>query len=221
MFKPILFSVICSVSLAGCVQVNSSQAPIATAFPTSQQKKMQAAAHWEVLAANEALKISKVWKGNTSSLYLVPTGSLPFDRAFQDIFTSQLIQNGLSLKNSPVGASQIHYKTQVIKQKDRDTVRPPIGTLTMLAAGITVATQAVNHWSNPATVLIPVAVGADLLAGNVISQSNSEVIITTQIIDNTNILYSSSNIYYINAKDSVHYQKLSSSSVTIPLTDQE
>ena len=218
MYKKLALIIACSIYLSGCAQINQSQDPIAESFNYSKQKKMQAAAHWKVLAANEALKISQRWTDKNNALYLESPQLGAFDEAFKNILTGELLDRGLLLQNESAGASILSFKIQVLKHKGRDYTRPPLGEITSLTAGIAVAARAVANWSNPELLLIPAAVTADLFAGYTVSQSNSEVIITTQIRENINILYSSSNIYYINSKDSGHYED---NPKTIKITDQD
>ena len=46
-----------SLMLSGCFYANTSQAPIATTYPYTEQQRMQAAHHWDVLARHEATQI--------------------------------------------------------------------------------------------------------------------------------------------------------------------
>ncbi len=65
--RPIRFRLACfirpvglglaSLMLSGCFYANTSQAPIATTYPYTEQQRMQAAHHWDVLARHEATSI--------------------------------------------------------------------------------------------------------------------------------------------------------------------
>ncbi|MCP1328168.1 hypothetical protein BIS11_15630, partial [Halomonas sp. 707D4] len=63
----------------------------------------------------------------------------------------------------------------------------------------------INRWSEPALGLIPAAMAADVTSGSWTYTGNEEIIVTTQVIDGERILYSSSNIYYINKGDRRQY----------------
>lgn len=68
------------------------------------------------------------------------------------------------------------------------------------------ATVPYNHWEEPALALLPLAGAADLFSGSWTSETDQEVVITTQAIQGNQILYSSSNIYYINGGDKDQYR---------------
>ncbi|MDW5375703.1 hypothetical protein R6258_02110 [Halomonas sp. HP20-15] len=216
--KLLLTGLSSSLLLSGCFAANTSQAPMAKTYPYSEQQKMQAAHHWDVLAEYEAAGILRSSALRGRSLFLNPThGESPFARSFDDLLTSQLVSNGALVRTDPINAAQIDYRVQVVEHKGRDFIREPMGTWTALSAGIAVATWPVNHWSEPALALIPAAALVDAFSGSWESVSPQEVIITTQVSENNRILYSSSNIYYINAGDADHYRN--DASRLLPVTD--
>lgn len=196
-----------AVLLQGCYSVHTAQAPVATTYPLTSQQKMQAAHHWQVLARHQAELLA-----SNGSLRLEPlhvdssqSGASPFNEAFDSLLTSQLVSRGLNVKTSNINTVNISYKAQVVRHQDRSLMRASEGTWTALAAGIAVATLPFNNWSEPSLALIPVAAAADLFSGGWASRSSHEVIITTQAVDGDRIVFSSSNIYYINAGDKDHY----------------
>ncbi|SDL02051.1 hypothetical protein SAMN05661010_00776 [Modicisalibacter muralis] len=210
-----------AVLLSGCFNVNTSQAPLASTYPLSEQQKMQAAHHWRVLATHEAKQM--LHNPHLTGKVLFVSGEeegSSFAQGFHSLLTSQLVSNGAYVSTNPINTARIDYRVQVVKHRDREYVRAPQGAWTALAAGIAVATIPFNHWSEPALALIPAAGLVDAFSGNWVAPSNKEVIITTQAIDGDRILYSSSNIYYINAGDSDHYRDGADSLKTISITDR-
>ena len=194
-----------STLLAGCFGVHTSQAPIATTYPLTEQQKMQAAHHWDVLAQHQAGML--VQKLNNRPLYIHGADqATPFNTTFDSLLTSQLVSAGAVVRTSPNMAAKVSYKVQVVEHKDRDSIRAPEGAYTALTTGIAVATLPFNQWSEPALALIPAAVGADLFSGSLTSETKQEVVITTQVTDAGQILYSNSSIYYINPGDNDHYK---------------
>lgn len=195
-----------SLSLAGCFNVNTSQAPVATSFAYSEQQKMQAAHHWNVLAAHQASQMLASSKLAGRSFYIEDAhNNSPFNTAFNSLLTSQLVSRNASVSRNSTNALTVSYDVQVLEHSDRGYTRAPQGAWTALAAGIAVATIPYNSWSEPSLALIPAAAIVDVFSGSWVSKTNQEVIITTQVSDNNSILYSSSNIYYINGGDSNHY----------------
>lgn len=203
-----------SLALGGCFYANTSQAPIATTYPYTEQQRMQAAHHWEVLARHEAGQILQRERVRFRDLHIQepnPEGYVAysggeFDRGFRTLLTSELVTRGASVTTVPTSNSaEVVIGVEVVEHRDRSFVRPPVGAFTALAAGVAVATIPINRWSEPALGLIPTAVAADVTSGSWTYTGNEEIIVTTQVIDGERILYSSSNIYYINKGDRRQY----------------
>ncbi|WP_280563467.1 MULTISPECIES: hypothetical protein [unclassified Chromohalobacter] len=198
--------VLSAVLLGGCFGVNTSQAPIATTYPISEQQRMQAAHHWEVLAEHEADEILAKRDLWGKPLYVEEhEQETAFSRGFRSLLTSELVEQGAIVRTQSDGAAHVSFDVQVITHEDRGFMRPPQGALTTLAAGIAVATIPFNHWTEPALGLIPAAALADTFSGSWSTTGQQEVIITTQVSQHDTLRYSSSNMYYINAGDSDHY----------------
>lgn len=203
-----------SLVLSGCFYANTSQAPIATTYPYTEQQRMQAAHHWDVLARHEASSILQRERVRNRDLYITAADHAEFqaysggefERGFRTLLTSELVSRGANLTTVPTtNSANISIGVEVIEHRDRGFVRPPVGAFTALTAGIAVATIPFNQWSEPALGLIPAGMLADTTSGNWTHTGNEEIIVTTQIIDGERILYSSSNIYYINAGDRRQY----------------
>lgn len=202
------------LSLGGCFYANTSQAPIATTYPYSEQQRMQAAHHWEILARHEADKILTRERVRFRDLYIAPPAQGAFsaysggefDRGFRALLTSELVTRGANVMTAPSdNTASVEIDVGVVQHRDRGFVRPPVGAFTALTAGIAVATLPINHWREPALGLIPAAAVADVTSGSWTYTGNEEIIVTTRIVDGERILYSSSNIYYINAGDRRQY----------------
>ena len=221
-----------SLMLSGCFYANTSQAPVATTYPYTEQQRMQAAHHWNVLARHEATSILQRERVRNRDLYISEAdhGELraysggEFERGFRTLLTSELVSRGANLTTVPTtNSANVTIDVEVVEHRDRDFVRPPVGAFTALTAGIAVATIPFNNWSEPALGLIPAGMVADTTSGSWTHTGNEEIIVTTQIIDGERILYSSSNIYYINAGDRRQYapHRVPQAPTTpfVPLTD--
>lgn len=193
--------------LSGCFQLNTSQAPLAKSWPLTEQQRMQAAHHWEVLARNEARAIMESQRLRERPLYVAPASTeTPFSRGFHSLLESALVQQGGLVSTRPEGAVRVDYDVQVVSHNDRGFIRKPVGTFTALTSGIALATHPFNHWSEPALALIPGAALFDAFSGNLVEVGDTEVIITTRADEFDTLLHASSNIYYINAGDTHHYR---------------
>lgn len=196
-----------SLVLSGCFYTNAAQVPMAKTYPYSEQQRMQAAHHWQVLAEYEATGILQQPHLRATPLYLPKHTDHPrgeFARGYRSLLTSELVSGGAIVQKEPGGAATVDFDVEVINHSDRGFIRPYPGTMTLaaLATGISVL---VAPSSNAALALIPPVAGADVTSGSWTSVSQEEVIITTKITDNERVLYSSSNIYYINQGDRRHY----------------
>ncbi|QJQ97135.1 hypothetical protein HIO72_11630 [Halomonas sp. PA5] len=198
-------SLIVAALLGGCTY-NASQAPVATTYPYSEQQRMQAAHHWEVLAQYEVERMMRRERLRNLPLYVVgDNDSREFQRNYRTLLTSHLVSRGAQVATVPGLGGEVHVDVNVIRHRDRGFVRPRHGSITTLAAGVRVAAFTLEQWSDPTLTLLPLAVAADVFSGGWTHTGNEEVVITTQVINNQQILYSSSHIYYINAGDIGHY----------------
>jgi len=192
----------------GC-SLNKTQTPQATAYPATNQQKMQAGHHWDVLASYEASKIiASIEESVPLYLNLIDQGkkASPFSSAYHDLLTSQLVQSGASVITQANAQSiTIRYKTQVLEHYDRGYQNPKPGTYTLLSAGLWLADQAIGNWSHSGAVIAPIALGADFFAGSIAKRSPTELLVTTQAVKGNQILMSDSSIYYLNMGDSGNY----------------
>lgn len=207
--------------LSGCFSISTSQVPLATTYPLSNQQKMQAAHHWDVLAAHEARQVLANPRvvGRALTVGSETDSPTAFAEVFGSLLTSQLVSKGAYVRTTRENAMSLTWEVQVVEHKAPRTHRAHEGLWTALAAGVAVATVPASNWSEPALALIPGAALVDLYSGNWwTSPERNEVVITTRIEDRGQVVYSSSNIYYINNLDQDHY-RLVNSVPTVPLTD--
>ena len=220
-----LVIILVSSQLGGCFYRQMAQAPIATTYRYSEQQRMQAAHHWDVLADHEVDSMlgSERLRGKT---YYIPEADTShqgdFMQGYRSLLTSRLVSRGAPVSVSPAFGARVNVDVQVVDHRDRSFIRPPHGALTTLAAGIAVATVPYNHWTEPSLALIPLAAAADVVSGSWTYTGDTEVIITTQVIEDHRVIYSSSNLYYINRGDRRHYgeRPAPAPTPTIRVTDE-
>jgi hypothetical protein len=109
----------------GCQYIQSKpEAPVMSEVPhpslylqTSQQK-MQAIHHWDVLAKNMVnmidAKLSKSFPEYQDSVYVAPAGITPFDKAFQQLLMTSLVEKGLVVSNNYNNPLVLSFDTQVV-----------------------------------------------------------------------------------------------------------
>ncbi len=195
------------LALSGCFYTNAAQVPMAKTYPYTEQQRMQAAHHWQVLAEHEAKGILQQHHLRATPLYLPQRqdhASGEFARGYRALLTSELVSGGAIVKKRPAGAVTVDFDVEVVNHSGRGFIRPYPGVMT-LAAFATGVSVLVAPSSNAALALIPPVAMSDVTSGSWTAVGNEEIIITTEITDNERVLYSSSNIYYINQGDRRHY----------------
>lgn len=191
------------VSLSACTGGYTPQ-PRATMFQASSQQVLNSAAHWDVLAANEAAMVRNVVPA--TSLLGVPNpdpAHSPFEQAYRNMLTSHLVSNGMQVALSPAGAVyQLDYDVQVVRHTDRTSLWPRPGTATAFFAVGTLAAN-VRHWSDQALAMIPAAIGLEALTllWQDTEGSITEVIVNSRVHDGVRLLAANSNVYYFRESD--------------------
>jgi hypothetical protein len=192
----------------------------------SDQKEMESASHWNVLANDVANRINKeLMRQNylTASVHVRHScgkpgqcgtyDTFPFDEGFNDLLTTQLVNFGVHTVTAPESASLlIDYKVQAVYHPSdwSKWTWPKPGMLTVLAAGISVIHDA--PWE-----IIPIAGAIDVFRANHEDNGFYEVIITTSIVDKKRYVMRSSDIYFINNVEFWQYRQ-ASPAVEIQLT---
>jgi len=173
-----------------------SQVPLAEKYPATLQKKMQAGHHWNVLAQMEGDRILEALEGDKTSLYVDATVdekiSSAFREGFQDLLTSYLVTKGkvvlvdkrLAKLN---GAYTVKYKMHVLKHGGKDYA-PPAFWVTNVRA-VTAGQQNLP----------------DHLYGRLTRNTETELLITTQVHHEDRLLVSGSRLYYLNNGDVENY----------------
>ena len=114
---------------------------------------------------------------------------------------SKLVNSGLNVATRSEGAVQLTYEAQVVRHLAGQGNYQP-GTVAALAGGILVAREISTGSSSDTGKAVGVATlvaGADLLGANarLRSATNTEVIITTSLIDNNRYLMRKTDVYYV------------------------
>jgi len=213
--------------IGGC----ASRIPEPITYPYSQQQKMEASHHWQVLAEDLANRINNelIITDNVHKTVSVketcgneatpcsPTETSSFNEAFRDLLITNLVGFGIPTKQQKDDETlQIHYKVQIVRHASERlrTLQP--GLLTGLSAAIVVL-------RNAPLDLITLAVGAasDVANSNMTFNGHYEIIITTSMLTGGKYIFRASDIYYINDKDFWHYQDYLSQAKSMQLTSQK
>jgi hypothetical protein len=224
--RPVFIILLCYFILcgSGCTRI-----PQPTTYAFTEQQKMQATHHWDVLANDVANQINTtllrhnyvntpVFVRVTCGTENTPCGSAEttqFNEAFRDLLITQLVRfNVPTNANEDKEAITVNYKVQVVYHRDaRYAARPP-GALTVLSSAISVLRHAsIELQAIGAGILLDAASSATDTAGHY------EIIITTSMITGNKFLFRTSDIYYINDLDFWHYQDTTTGASEIKITD--
>lgn len=216
-----------TVLLYGC----GARVPEPVPHPYSSQEVMQASEHWQILAADLANRINNemILSGNIDRAVYVketcgndkepcnPHETSAFNEAFRDLLITNLFSYGIPTNKIGGGeAIEVQYKVQVVRYRAQRvrTIKP--GVLTALSAAIVVLRNAPTD-----AIILATGAGLDVLNSSLTGKSDHEVIITTSLIDQNQYLFRASDIYYINNRDSFHYQQSTPAAKTINLSARD
>ncbi|WP_237133366.1 hypothetical protein [Pseudohongiella sp. O18] len=196
------------VALTAC-QSGYTPQPRATLFPATDQNYMRSAAHWDMLAANEATMIGQALDSN-HLVAIRDTGpaSSPFEQAYRNLLISQLVSNDVQVALTSEAASHhVDYDIQVVTHEDRRSLRPRPGTASATFA-IGVFAANIRNWTEQELALIPVGLGLDILNAlwRDTDDAITEVIVNSRLHDGSRIVAADSRIYYFSAQDQHNYQ---------------
>ncbi|WP_457572682.1 hypothetical protein [Desulfolithobacter sp.] len=194
--------------LAGC-----SRTPQPVGYPATEQRKMQAVHHWDVLAQDVANEINNelIRQGYLETpVYVRSTsdgdsvGVSPFAASFRDLLVTRLVQFGVPTLNGPsADGLEVRYSVQVISYRDRPGLEEKIwpGMLTLLGSGITVLRYVPTDY-----LTLLGSMMADVVASTYEDTGRYEVVISTSIVSGNRYLVHRSDIYYIDDPDFWQYQ---------------
>jgi len=198
--------------------IGCSRTPQPAPYAYTEQQKMQAAHHWDVLASDVANQINNQLIRSDyidKAVFVKPTcgtngepcergQTTQFNEAFRDLLLTRLVNFGVPTSNEKqVADIQIDYKVQVVYHAANRFTVPP-GSLTALTALVLVLRQAPTELQ-----ALALAAGIDVMNSAGPRGGHYEVIISTSMVADEKYLFRTSDIYYINDKDFWHYQEYS------------
>jgi len=196
--------------LSSCTRI-----PQPASYAYSEQQKMQAAHHWDVLANDVANQINNqliqsdfidksVFVKTTCGTDAVPCErgeTTQFNEGFRDLLITRLVNFGVPTSSDKnLSDIEVDYKVQVVYHLSRRPTIPP-GLLTVLSAAVAVFRHAPGEIQ-----ALAVAAGLDIANSAGPQNGHYEVIITTSMVNDEKYLFRTSDIYYINDPDFWQYQ---------------
>jgi hypothetical protein len=220
--------------LVGCAQ------PIVTPHGISFQDKLRTGEQWHQLAAATADRIvyglQHVADGSGTG-HIIDAGApaqtmaarplyvrqldsnMPFSQAFHEMLVLQLMVRGQIVSTTATGATIVNYNVQVLPYHHPPTdpyVPGSFTALTGLAYGVSKAVEA-----SAVGGAFAAAVAADLVATAVkvlSDRPNTEVVVTTDVVDYRKYLFKNIDVFYIEDEDARLYAATFSSPPGRPMT---
>lgn len=197
-----------SAGLTACAQ---RPVPLASSYPASEQQKMQATHHWDVLAESLAAGLRAKLPANRP-VYIVPSSqNTAFGKALHTLLTRYLVEKGVAVSvadpaDSPCqtacDALRLKYDSQVVNFDDREGLRQLPSDFTLMKDVSYLIYRLGDLWATPAWAILPLSAYQESYfpAG-----TNSEVIVSLSVEDGPRVVHSDSRIYYINGAEQDHY----------------
>lgn len=204
--QSVVFSLTVAALLAGCA-TPYSETPLVTNFPSTKQPKIQAAAHWNAIAADVASQISTRIKDKSRPLYVLPSTKTQFDRGFSGQLMTALIEKDHTLVKSANGAVTVEIDTQAVAFSANRPRYRYVGMPTAITTGLW-ALYAVDATAAGAVTAGVAAVDAyewfssEFATGKT---PQTEIIVTTSVVDGERYLARNTSIYYVADTDASLY----------------
>ncbi|WP_028101286.1 hypothetical protein [Pseudoduganella violaceinigra] len=183
-------AILAAALLAGCTAAPYTPAPLATNFPSAEQNKLLAAAHWGAIARHLEQRLVEDMKKAPQQPFFIHENpqATPFQRALTTQIISSLVNDGYVVSRAPAGALRIDLDVQALTFGPDRTQYRPWFTGSLLASGV---------WSeakeNPAK--------KDRSAYAPGETPRTELIITVSVSDQYRYFARSTNAYYVSDDD--------------------
>lgn len=195
---------VCIVSLtASC----ATDIPLPRGNALSEQTKLRAAHHWDLVARDIAAQLNKSLSGAAPgrAVYIVPPNNpSPFQAALHDFVTTRMVDSQTRVVLNPQGALSVRLSTRLVNNvSERQTSTVP---LVAIAAGIMVAYNVALHANRDlgTIAVLGSAAGYDVATGRLDrpgSPSKAELIVTASVEDGSQYLVRKTDVYYIDDAD--------------------
>ncbi|MBB3122218.1 hypothetical protein [Pseudoduganella violacea] len=194
-------------ALAGCA-MPYSPVPVATNFPNTEQPKLQAAAHWDVIARHVQQTLSNDLKKASPRPFYVPepkANASEFEQALTSHIITSLVNAGHTVSLTPAGALKVDLKVQAVTFAANRPQYRYRGEATALATGLWVLSDidpTVGAVGTVAALDTYSWFRAKFAPG---ATPKTEVIVTVSVTDQYRYLARTSSAYYVADADAALY----------------
>ena len=183
-------------------QLVTSQAPISSGYLVSTQPKMQAMAHWDLLADKVAkncdTSLDHFFPQEDVRVYVAPLGTTPFAKVYREALLTRLVDYGVPIAFEPQGAAILEVNLELVTHR-RVLDKNSKGSRRALDPGF-------KQRKNSAGLYEPVPVVAEESGYFDAPTPNSEIQINSALVHQGAYLYRDSSIFYVDGADWTHYR---------------
>jgi len=173
------------------------EAPRAVNYKASEQHKLQAMEHWNIISKN--ISESLIKKINYP-VYLTTAHETKFEKMLLKMIRNELINKGITVKMNKKDAKVISIDANAVKfSPNRDKWNDLQGSLVALGSGVFVATEATG--AGIAGITVAAGEGLYAYSSKYSKTPQYEIDVNVVVSDKNNYLASVNKIYYINDND--------------------
>ncbi len=206
-----------AIALSGC----ATSIPQAENFTQTKQKKVMAARHWEMIAADAVEQTQLALAGpqfdGNKPVFVSDNGKTDFDRAFRKYMISGFIAAGQPVSTKKEGAIEVSYDTQVIRHAgaaNPEALGYKPGMATAGVSGFWVLRNAVDKWSARSFGLASVAAAGayDTYKSINPGETSVELLVSTSVVHAERYVMLKTDAYYIEDGEAVLFELCSGKS---------
>ncbi|MFN5080017.1 MAG: hypothetical protein ACK5EV_04750 [Burkholderiales bacterium] len=179
--------------------------PMSSTMEIAPVPKLKSSTHWQVVANDVANNLITTARDQQKPLWITDVPKTKFGAVFSSQLLSNLVSSGVVVSRSSPEALQISFSTEEVQHLSPWHYKP--GTLTVLSTNVAVIRGALLGTilrNTPSGAIIGLGVGNDIaLTLNEMSERPStEIVLTTKIERNGQLLMHRTDSYYIDGVDS-------------------
>lgn len=200
-------------TVAGCAYQSTGvyERPDGTAFNTPHQMRIASASHWKTIANNEAQLLGQRLTGMP---ILVEKNNISnFSETYHNLLTSSLVSNGsFVLTENRYDNVKVSYNVNVVTNhaghQTADLASHKKGGIGLAIFAYYILNEAIG------LAKLPPLLASEQMIKNL--SSATEVVITTRATQDSQVLYSASNVYYIEGLNKEQYIENKTGSTNVP-----
>jgi hypothetical protein len=187
-----------TILIAAGLLLTACSSPLSMPKPPSFQDKVTHSADWSALASRTASHFVGSASSLPSAVYVAPgPADMPFASAFRNLLEQKLLERGVRVQETAVGATVLRFEVQPYWFKnERQKLLGDYASFWTTATAL--GAQARNITSVDTAVAVAGGAGPVLdVLRSMFDTTNAEVSLTVTVFDGTRLAYRDSDTFYI------------------------